>query len=116
MQMVSGYNRVAECERTPMPLDMPEIVAAVNEIAPAYGLDRVSLFGSYVRGEATDDSDVDLVVDLGEPLGFRLVGLCDALEARLGCGVDVVCGANKLYPFVRESFENEGVVVYERRD
>ena len=35
-------------------------------IAKEFGISRMSLFGSYARGEATDDSDVDLYIDRGK--------------------------------------------------
>jgi len=34
-------------------------------IAAAYGVKSMRLFGSYARGEATDDSDVDILIDRG---------------------------------------------------
>ena len=42
-----------------------------DKIAPVcrqYGIDKVFLFGSYVRGEATEQSDIDLRVDIGKKL------------------------------------------------
>ena len=39
-----------------------EIKDKTNPIAKAYGIGRMSLFGSYARGEAKDDSDVDLYI------------------------------------------------------
>lgn len=39
-----------------------EIKNRANPIAKAYGIGRMSLFGSYARGEAKDDSDVDLYI------------------------------------------------------
>lgn len=36
-----------------------EIMNKANPIAKAYGIGRMSLFGSYVRGEAKDESDAD---------------------------------------------------------
>jgi predicted nucleotidyltransferase len=57
----------------------------------------VSIFGSVARGEATRDSDLDLVVRVDEAFrqgGFAYFGRLDALSARLrdilGCRVDVV--------------------------
>ena len=35
----------------------------IAPIAPKYGLKAVYLFGCYARGEATDSSDIDLIVD-----------------------------------------------------
>jgi predicted nucleotidyltransferase len=40
-----------------------ELRERVRPVAEKYGLPAVYLFGSYARGEATEDSDVDLLVD-----------------------------------------------------
>ena len=40
-----------------------EIQDKIVPIAKAYGVERMSLFGSYARGEAKDDSDVDLYIE-----------------------------------------------------
>lgn len=89
-----------------------DIEKAVSEVAPKYGAVKVSLFGSHARGEATESSDVDLVVDFESPIGFALGGMYLELEKRLGCDVDIVCGAEMLYPFVRDSYEQDGVTIY----
>lgn len=65
-----------------------------NKIVPVLkeaGVVRSSLFGSVVRGEATEDSDVDVLVDLprGKTL-LDLVGLKLDLKEVLGRDVDVV--------------------------
>ena len=51
----------------------------------------LGIFGSYVRGEAKPDSDLDVLVRFlpGATL-FDYVGLCDFLEERLGVKVDLV--------------------------
>lgn len=95
-------------------LSMDHIAAAASVVARKYGLTKVSLFGSYARGEASGSSDVDFVVEMSRPLGFARGGVFNEFERQLGRGVDVVFGAENLYPFVRESFDREKVVVYER--
>lgn len=45
--------------------------ACVSPIAKKYGLRAVYLFGSYARNEATEDSDVDLLID--RPLSQRTI-------------------------------------------
>lgn len=48
------------------------------------------LFGSYSRGEATTESDVDLVIVLKEAMGLEFAGLACELEDVLGKDVDLV--------------------------
>ena len=40
-----------------------EISRRIQPVASAYGLRAVYLFGSYARGEATENSDIDLLID-----------------------------------------------------
>ena len=94
-------------------LRLDEIRDAVASTARRYGLSKVTLFGSFVRGDATEDSDVDLIVESTGPLGFARGAIYRELEQALGCSVDVIFGEKNLYPFVRRAADSEGVVLYE---
>lgn len=60
-----------------------------EEIA-AFGVTSLSIFGSVARGEAHPDSDIDLLVEFGMPVGlFKFVRLKNYLEELLGCRVDL---------------------------
>ena len=63
----------------------------ILQIAQRYGAQNVRIFGSFARGEAREDSDIDVLVDLesGRSL-FDLGGLLMDLQNLLGCRVDVV--------------------------
>ena len=61
------------------------------EIARRFGVKRLALFGSAVRGELRDDSDVDVLVEFDGPATFDgYFRLKDYLEALLGRTVDLV--------------------------
>ena len=49
------------------------------------------LFGSYARGEATQKSDVDILVVLDKPIGMKYFGIAADLEKQLGKIVDLHC-------------------------
>ena len=75
--------------------DRAEVEARVAALAPtlrALGVERVRLFGSFVRGEQTADSDVDLLVNFryGDDAFRRYFDAIDALERSLGRPVDFV--------------------------
>jgi predicted nucleotidyltransferase len=79
----------------------------ILELALQHGARNVRLFGSVVRGEAQPNSDIDLLVDLGEPLSpWFPVGLIQDLEALLGHKVDVVT-EKSLHYFIRDRILNE---------
>ena len=41
-----------------------------TELAEDFGVSEIGIFGSVVRGEARDDSDVDVLVDFSRPIGL----------------------------------------------
>ncbi len=82
-----------------------------DELADRFGVRRLSLFGSVARGEETDASDIDLLVDFDRDVGlFTLFTLQDELESRLGCRVDLGTPGS-LKPAVRDSVLAETVDV-----
>ncbi len=95
-------------------LDLCEIKAVVEEVAKQYGVERVYLFGSYARNEATTESDLDFRIDGGairglfEFSGFRLV-----LEEKLHKSVDVVTTRSLDDDFIRE-IQKEEILIYEQ--
>jgi uncharacterized protein len=74
-----------------MEVDMNSLpVEKILRIASSFGATRVRVFGSWARGEAMEDSDLDLIVDV--PRGTTLLdlaGLQIELEKLLGIKVDV---------------------------
>ena len=82
-------------------------------IAKEFGITRMSLFGSYARGEATDDSDVDLYIDRGKLSNLlQYFAFVDELENVLHCHVDVVTTGIEDKQFL-SAIMQEGVLLYE---
>lgn len=73
-----------------MRYSVEEIKAIVAVFAAQYGADRVYLFGSYARGDADADSDIDLRIDKGSIRGLQMGGLAADLEDAFGIPVDLV--------------------------
>ena len=94
------------------PLSHEEITYHVVSLASEYGVEKVSLFGSYARGEATPSSDVDLLVEKGGMRGMRVLDFQDELSARLNRKVDVVTTAGASERFLAKIRVDE-VVLYE---
>jgi len=71
------------------------------------GIKRSSLFGSYVRGEQRDDSDIDLLVEYPKNTSlFDIVELKYSLEETLGKSVDLV-GYNVIKPRLKQYILSE---------
>lgn len=70
------------------------IRAVLQSLKRPYGLRKVSIFGSYAEGRATEESDLDLLVEFGQPAVslVRLNALKYDLEDALGLPVDVIHG------------------------
>src|SRR5712692_7385924 len=61
-----------------------------DELHQQFGVESLALFGSVARDEATETSDVDLLVAFARPVGlFGLYALQNYLVQRLGCAVDL---------------------------
>jgi len=71
---------------------LDEIAQRIRPVAEKYSLHAVYVFGSYARGEAHEDSDVDLLIDdMGSGLrGLAYGGLCYDLEEALGKKISFV--------------------------
>ena len=55
-----------------------------------YPLSRLGVFGSYARGEAGEDSDIDVAVELNGPMVLNFVSMANEIEDLFGVKVDVV--------------------------
>ncbi|MCQ3035465.1 MAG: nucleotidyltransferase domain-containing protein [Bacilli bacterium] len=85
-------------------LTIKEIKDRIMPIMKKYCVKRIYLFGSYARGEATINSDVDIYCDGGDIRGYIEFALfCDELEEALGKKVDVITQGS----LMTESFFNE---------
>jgi predicted nucleotidyltransferase len=74
----------------------------ILSLARCHGVQRVSVFGSFARGEETESSDIDLLVDMEEGRSlFDLISFKLDLEELLGREVDVV-SRNGLSPYLAE--------------
>jgi predicted nucleotidyltransferase len=56
----------------------------------SFGVKRIGLFGSYARGEATDSSDLDFIVEFRNKSFDSYMNLKFYLEDLFGCNVDLV--------------------------
>lgn len=84
---------------------------ALIDMAARRGARNVRVFGSVARGEDTDTSDIDLLVDLDVSVGVvSLAGLTRELAELLGADVDVVPSAT-LKPAMRDEVFSEAIAL-----
>ena len=94
-----------------------EIRDIIAPILKRHHVDRVYLFGSYARGEATEQSDIDLCIDAAAIRGmFALGGLYADLEEALKKQLDIVTVKSLKYNTNTAFLENmrkDRVLIYE---
>ena len=88
-----------------------EIKQKILPILQRYGVKRVGLFGSCVRGEIREDSDIDILVEIEKDISLLdFVGLKLEIEEVLGKKVDLV-EYNTIKPLLREKILSEQVII-----
>jgi len=82
-------------------------------LASEYGVKRIGLFGSYAKGTPTEASDIDIVVEFKNPIGFRFIEFTEYLEDLFGKRVDVLTDAGiEGIRIARIAKDIEGSIVY----
>lgn len=94
-------------------LKVSDIQKKVSALGQQYGAERIFLFGSYAKGEADEDSDIDLRIDRGDVRGLMMGGLQVDLEDSLGKKVDLISTKALRKDFL-ESIKKEEVLLYDR--
>lgn len=80
-----------------------------NQVAEQYGIQEIGLFGSIARDEATEKSDVDVVIRVRKPDLFLLAGIKSDLEEKLNRPVDIVTYRETMNQFLKKRIDLEAV-------
>ena len=97
-----------------MILSIDEIRDKICPICEKYKVEKVWLFGSYARGEAREDSDVDFHVKTTEEMSFlELGGLYADLEEVLGKEIDIITRIPEEYKIFKKYVEREEILIYD---
>jgi uncharacterized protein len=94
--------------------DRNKIIATVSklkaDLALKYGISRIGIFGSVARNEASEESDIDIVVEM-EPDLFKRAALQAELEDLLHRSVDVVRYSKRMNPHLKQRIDSEVLYV-----
>lgn len=81
-----------------------------HDLLSRYPIKTLGIFGSYAYDSATEESDVDILVEFNGPIGLDFVLLADELEELLSKKVDLV-SLNALKPKMIESIKSDLIYV-----
>jgi uncharacterized protein len=89
MIMKASHNRPEAC-----PHNSQEVIKILREVLPLlasrFKVKELGIVGSYARNEQAEGSDIDLLVDFSEPIGWEVVDLQEYLEKILSTRVDLI--------------------------
>ncbi len=96
-------------------LTIAEIAQALNAVASLFDIRAAYLFGSFARGDARPDSDVDIRLDCGPSIGYgELLDIQEQMESILGHPVELITNPLELMrPAFRRRIEKDEVLLYE---
>jgi len=60
------------------------------ELQQKYSVNTIGLFGSIVRKDFNEKSDVDIIVDFTRPIGIEFIDLANYIESKLSKKIDLV--------------------------
>ena len=95
-----------------------EMLDTIREYFKTQPVLKAWLFGSFARGEETEDSDVDILVVFDQRDGdgvslLRHIAIALGLEDLLGKKVDLITDGT-LLPFAQATADNDKILIYER--
>lgn len=81
------------------------------ELQDIYKVSKIGVFGSFARGEATESSDIDILVEFNQAVGlFHFIDLQDRLAEILDRKIDLTT-AKALHPIIRDQILKEVLYV-----
>lgn len=76
-----------------------------------YKIIKIGIFGSVARETMTDQSDIDIVVEIEKQDLFNLIGIKQDLEDHLLLPIDIVSYRDTMNQFLKERIDKEAVYV-----
>lgn len=97
----------------PEVLTIKEIKNRIKPVMLRHQVKDVYLFGSYARGEANSNSDVDIYCDSGDiDTLFKEVDFCEELKQALNKEVDVVTIGSKMHEYFKQQLDEDKIKLW----
>ncbi len=75
-------------------LTQKEVIEILREkqlyLRDNFGVKKIGLFGSFAKGIAEEDSDIDILVEFRKPIGLKFMEFANYIEELLGRKVDIL--------------------------
>jgi predicted nucleotidyltransferase len=96
---------------------LPHSLEHIKQVLVAYFADkpvrRIRIFGSYARGEATAESDLDALIDMLHPTGWEYFSYADDLQQQLGIKVDL---GSSISDYMLRYIAKDLITIHERSE
>jgi len=94
-------------------MNREKLFKKIVSILARYRVKKIAIFGSYARGEANPESDVDILVEFSERKSLLdLVGIEQELSEALGVKADLLT-EKSISPYLIDRIKSEMKVIYE---
>lgn len=90
-----------------------EILEVIQNSPMRDKIKSVAIFGSYAKNQQTENSDIDILINLTEPVGFDFIRLEYSLTDKLGVKIDLVA-ENAISPYLKDEILKSKKIIYER--
>lgn len=90
----------------------PAIWKVICDTLLPYGVSRISVFGSYAKGQQKPESDLDLIITLNKVVGLFVLGrIREELIEKLGMPVDLLT-ERTVHPLIRDQILHEAMEIF----
>ena len=88
-----------------------KLAAFKHTFGKQFGITKLGIFGSVARQENTEESDIDIVVEVEKPTLSLMYELKEKLKELFNCNVDLVRFRSTLRPLLKSNILNDAVYV-----